>query len=174
MKKITIILLLLVSWICFVNANQEVLNLNPHETKYVLGYKVTNNTDKKIFAPLSDISWKILNNYKWNNNTNVVNFKSFWFWFWSNQKINNTLTVWGFTITDAWFNKSYWTWSSCSKTCWWGTQYRSVSCDREDWMFSFWNLCWLTSSLEYQSCNTQACPASKTWHNVSWWTALSW
>jgi hypothetical protein len=47
-------------------------------------------------------------------------------------------------------------WSTCSATCWWGTQTRSVSC-RRDWDSATVSnsYCWNPASS--QSCNTQAC-----------------
>ncbi len=150
---------ILLAMFSLTNATQQVLELNPYETKYTSNYKVTNNTNKKILAPISDTSWNILNNYKWIS-SDINNLKNSFFTFGSNQKINNSYTVGWFTISDASFSKTYWSRSSCSATCGWWTKFRTVTCDREDWVFWVWSLCWLTSGIETISCNTQPCSSS--------------
>ncbi len=81
----------------------------------------------------------------------------------------------------SWTTWAYW---SCSATCWWGTQTRTVVCQRNDWQIVADTNCTWAKPATSQSCNTQvcvinyytntdytlACPASVAiWYRCWWW-----
>ncbi|EKE27369.1 MAG: thrombospondin, type 1 repeat protein, partial [uncultured bacterium (gcode 4)] len=54
----------------------------------------------------------------------------------------------------SWTTWAYW---SCSATCWWGTQTRTVVCQRNDWQIVADTNCTWAKPATSQSCNTQVC-----------------
>lgn len=61
-----------------------------------------------------------------------------------------------------------WTWWSCSVSCGWWTQTRSVTCRRNDGVTVADSFCTTTKPATSQTCNTGACPF------VCWWTVSAW
>lgn len=88
---------------------------------------------------------------------------------------------WWFTATSGWTQINSWTvytiawpstyyaqwiytysrnnsaWWSCSVSCWWWTQSRTVTCRRSDWVTFADTFCVWPKPSTSQSCNTQAC-----------------
>ncbi|EKE29209.1 MAG: thrombospondin, type 1 repeat protein [uncultured bacterium (gcode 4)] len=50
-----------------------------------------------------------------------------------------------------------WAYGSCSVSCWWGTQTRTVACQRNDWQIVPDSNCTWAKPATSQSCNTLAC-----------------
>ena len=75
---------------------------------------------------------------------------------WNNFKNSVAYTV---SISECYtysWNTGWW-WS-CSASCGWGTQTRTVSCQRNDGTTASDSFCTGTKPAVSQSCNTQACP----------------
>ena len=71
----------------------------------------------------------------------------------------NSCTQW---YTYSWTTWTYW---SCSVACWWGTQTRTVACQRNDWQIVADTNCTWAKPTTSQSCNTLAC---------TYWTWVIW
>jgi hypothetical protein len=101
-KYILIWLILNLLIIFWVSANiQNWVSLNVWESKVVWIYKVTNTTDHKIYAPITDINWKVLWNTSINTNKNF------------GESIGNSVyNIWWFRLEKAsialWLCYAWW------------------------------------------------------------------
>jgi len=166
MKKIILIILFQIILLSWVGATQNIVELSWNETKYIDPYYITNKTSNSIMAPYTDTNWNIW----WNFFNNITRSITPWINFWTN--LSSVIDYWSFEVGNAWYSISYWAWNPCSVSCWWWTKARYLSCLRTDWTIVNWSLCWLTSSWEAVSCNTQVCTSpctnySKRIHNGS-------
>ena len=127
-KIILFVCLFSLIWTSAYAWSQKNITINANSTVFEWIYKITNLTNKKIFAPFTDKSGNILKNSKSLNHISI--WKSFWNWL--SNKLNNTYQVGWFQIEDAKFYWKTWTYGSCNRSCWWWTKIRSVSCKRED------------------------------------------
>ena len=205
LKTILIFLLIIAFWGVSYGATQKYVILEANETKYIDPYEITNDTDKKIFAPYTDNSEQVLWNIKerldistweksfsfmWNKSIDFKTYSQNKFSFDSMQKLNNTFTIWWFSVKDATYSWNEWDYWSCSETCWGWNRVRTISCKRWNWAFMDEKYCNLWSKwIESESCNTHACyvttcNSSNLWKkNASWqtckvrtesWTRYSW
>jgi hypothetical protein len=77
---------------------------------------------------------------------------------------------------NSWYTQSWdsctkntrltWIWWTCSETCWWWTQTRTVTCS--------WDTCLDSKSSESQSCNTQVCQEERYDINNHMWEITLW
>lgn len=68
-------------------------------------------------------------------------------------------------------------WSTCSATCWWWTQTRTVQCLRNDWVLVIDSYCTTTKPITSQSCNTTACWCNwgtGQWNSPDWTKICTW
>ena len=147
-KIIYLILIFLVSLAfatnLFANENgQKKVILNPKASTYIEPYKITNLTNKKLFAPYTDLSNNILWNsldikksskpsnshwFKWIFNIGGTNYsiKNIWKKFWD--KLPTSYTKWWFKIENITYKWVAWKYWSCNS---W-TKIRSISCKIEN------------------------------------------
>jgi len=145
LKNILITFILYIWMLFSVSANsQEHVVLNIWETKTIWSYQVTNTTDHKIFAPITDLSWKVL----WN--TQIDTGKQYWVSL-NETDLNYPYTVWWFKIENIPVATNY-----CY--AWW-----PVPCEVTEYYWDIWN--WDSNCLNWIIAQSVVCK------NI-WWTIV--